>query len=163
MKRYVVLTLTAAAALALDTALFAVHNLGGVRPWLLLAVALAACARLNVQSGIVTALLGGLAIDAICNSYLGLSAACCLVSVSALWLLIRKNHPKAPLLMLLAAAAALLPAPIEWLYAYLGGAQYGGWRTFLTVVLPNAALTGVCVLPIGALFKWAKQDRRDRI
>ena len=163
MKRYGTLTLAAVCAIALDTAVFSMRNFSGVRPWLLLAVALAAVAQMNVQSGIVVALLGGLVIDAICNSYLGLTAACSLVSVSALWLFVRRNRPKAILLVLLAALAALLPAPIEWLYAYIGGAQYGGLRTFLTVVLPNALLTGIFVLPNAALLRRAQKGHRDTI
>ena len=134
-----------------------------VRPFLLLAVALAACVRLNVQSGIVVAFFGGLVLDAVCNPYLGLTAACWLVSVSALYLFTRRNQPKAPLLWLLAALAAWMPAPIEWLYAFIGGAGYGGMLRMLTVALPCAVLTGLCVLPLSALLRWAKKGHRDRI
>ena len=62
-----------------------------------------------------------------------------------------------------AAAAVLLPAPIEWLYSYLAGAQFRALQTVLTVVLPNAVLTGLCVLPLSKLFDWAKKGHRDRI
>ena len=163
MKRYGTLTLAAVLAIALDTAVLSAHTLWGVRPWVLLAVALAASVAFNVQSGIVTALLGGQIIDAICNSYLGLTAACYLVSVSALYLFTKRNHPKALFLWALAAAAALLPAPIEWLYSYLRGAQYGGLKTLLTVVLPCAVATGLCVLPFRKLLDWSKKGHRDRI
>lgn len=163
MKRYGTLTAAALLSLALDTAFFSIHNIGGARPWLLLAVALAACVQLNVQSGIVVALLGGLMLDAVCNSYLGLTAACYLVSVAALHLLTRRNHPKALLLWLFAVIAAALPAPIEWLYAFLIGARGGVLQTLFTVVLPSAVITGLCVLPLGALLGWAKKGHRDRI
>lgn len=160
MKRYVTLTAAALLAVALDAA--ALTNLA-VRPWLLLATALAACAALNVQSAILTALLGGLMLDAMCNSYLGLTAACYLLSVSVLWLLIQKNHPKTVVLLLYAALCTALYAPVEWLYSYLTGAHFGGLKTILTVALPNAALTGLFVWPLSALLQWAKTSRRDRL
>lgn len=160
MKRYLVLTAAGLLAVALDTSALSFFS---VRPWLLLALALAACAVLNVQSAIVAALIGGLMLDALCNSYLGLTAACYLLSVSALWLFIRKNHPKTIVLLLLAALCAALYAPIEWLYSYLAGAHFGSLKTILTVALPNAILTGLCVWPFLALLQWAKTSRRDRL
>ena len=163
MKRYGTLAAAALLLLLFDTAVLSAYNLFGIRPWLLLAAALAATVALNVQSGILVALIGGLVIDAICNSYLGLTAACYLVSVSALYLFTKRNHPKALLLWALASAAALLPAPIEWLYSYLRGAQYGGLKTLLTVVLPCAVATGLCVLPFRKLLDWSKKGHRDRI
>ena len=163
MKRYGTLAAAALLLLLFDTAVLSAYNLFGIRPWLLLAAALAATIALNVQSGILVALIGGLVIDAIYNSYLGLTAACYLVSVGALYLFTRRNHPKALLLWALAAAAVLLPAPIEWLYSYLAGAQFRALQTVLTVVLPNAVLTGLCVLPLSKLFDWAKKGHRDRI
>lgn len=163
MKRYGTLTLAALLAAALDTAVFSLHNFAGVRPFLMLAVALAACVRLNVQSGIVIAFFGGLLLDAVCNTYLGLTAGCWLVSVSVFYLLTRRNQPKALLLWLFSALAAWVSAPIEWLYAFIGGAGYGGLLRILTVALPSAVLTGLCVLPLSALLRWAKKGHRDRI
>ncbi len=163
MKRYGTLIVAALCGVVLDCTVFAEWSIFGARPWLLLAVALAACATLDVQSAILTALVGGLMIDALCNSYIGLTAACYLVSTAALWLLIRKNHPKLWILGLYAALVTMLPAPIEWLYSYLAGAHSGFVSTFLTAVLPSAVLTGLCVLPLCKLFDWAKKSHRDRI
>ncbi len=160
MKRYLVLTAAALTAVAVDASALSFLTM---RPWLLLAVALAACAALNVQSAIVTALIGGLMLDALCNSYLGLTAACYLLSVSVLWLFIRKNHPKTIVLLLLAMLCTALYTPIEWLYSYLAGAHFGGLKTMLTVALPSAVLTGLCVWPFSALLQWAKTSRRDRL
>ncbi len=163
MKRYGTLIAAALCGVTLDCTMFAEWNIFGAKPWLLLAVALAACAVLDVQSAILTGLVGGLMIDALCNSYIGLTAACYLVSIAALWVLIRKNHPKLLILGLYAAFVTVLPAPIEWLYSYLAGAHYGTGSTFLAEVLPSAVLTGLCVLPLCKLFDWAKKSHRDRI
>lgn len=163
MKRHLTLILTGLCGVILDCAVFAEWNYHGVRPWILLATALAACVSLNAQSAILTALAGGLMIDALSNSYLGLTAACYLISVSALWMIIRRNHPKLVILWAYAAFATALWCPIEWLYSYLAGAHFGALRTILTRVLPSAVLTGACVLPIVKLFEWAKKGHRDRI
>ena len=163
MKRYAVLVITGIAAVILDCTLLAEWNLMGIRPWLLLAAALAACAALNPQSGILTALIGGLVIDAVSNFYLGLTAACYLISVSALWFLIRKNHPKSLILWIYAAAVTALWIPIEWFYSYLAGAHFQPVITILTRVLPSAVLTGLFVLPLSALFEYAKKSHRDKI
>ena len=138
MKKYAVLIITAAVAVIADYTVLAEWNLSGIRPWLLLSAALAACAALNPQSGILTALFGGLIIDAVSNSYLGLTAACYLISVSALWLLVRKNHPKPLILWIYAAFAAALWIPVEWFYSYLAGAHFGAVRSILTKALPSA-------------------------
>lgn len=162
MRKYVVLTLAALAALALDCAFFPAWS-PDVCAWMCLALALAATAAIDVQTGIVLALVCGLVIDAICNSYLGLTAACYLVSVSALWLMIRKNRPKPVVLMLYAALAAALPTPIIWLYSYLAGAHFHGLWITLRSVLPSALLTGLLVPLFGRLLHWAKKTHRDRI
>ena len=163
MKRYATLILTALAAVALDSAVFVQWTLYGVRPLLLLAAALAACAALNVQSAILTAFLGGLVLDALTNSYLGLEAACNLLAVSVLWLLIRKNHPKRFVLFLYFCLCAALCTPLEWLYSYLLGAHHGGLQIWLTRALPSAVLTGAAALPIDRLFRRVSVSRRDRI
>lgn len=163
MKKYAVLIATSVIAVIVDCTVLAEWNLSGVRPWLLLATALAACAALNPQSGILTALFGGLIIDAVCNSYVGLTAACYLLSVSALWLLVRKNHPKPLILWIYAAFCTALWIPVEWFYSYLAGAHYGALTAILTKALPSAVLTGLFVLPLTALFEYAKKSHRDKI
>lgn len=163
MKKYAVLFITAAAAIVLDCTVLAEWNLSGVRPWLLLSVSLAACAALNPQSGILTALFGGLIIDAVSNFYVGLTAACYLISVGALWLLIRKNHPKPLILWTYTALTAALWIPVEWFYSYLAGAHFGAVGTILTKALPSAVLTGLFVLPAAALLENAKKSHRDKI
>lgn len=163
MKKYVFLGIGAVLALILDCAVFAEWTILGVRPWMLLALSLAACMSLNVQSAILTALAGGLILDAVTNSYLGLTAACYLISVSALYLMTRKNHPKPLILWLFAALAASLWIPVEWFYSYLSGAHFGGITTVLTVLLPSAVLTGLLVLPLTAILNYSKKSHRDRI
>ena len=161
MKRYVTLVVAGFIATAMDITVFA--RIGGVCPCILLAVALAACVSLNVQSAIVTALIGGLVIDALTNSYLGLTAACYLLSVSVLHLLIRKNHPKLVILWVYGFLCVAITSPIVLLYSYLLGARFHLVRTLALAVLPSAVLTGLCVLPLVKLFDWAKINRRDRI
>ena len=60
MKRYLTLITAGVIATALDITIFA--QAGGMCPCMLLAVALASCVSLNVQSAIITALVGG-----VCN------------------------------------------------------------------------------------------------
>lgn len=160
MKRYGTLALLALIGITLDTTLFAALP---IAPRLLLAAALAACAALDVQSAILTAFLGGLMVDALANSYLGLCAACGLLSVSALWLLIRKNHPKKFVLFLYAGFAAAIALPAEWLYAYLAGAHYNGLSVLLTRALPSAVLTGAATVAFVWLLGVVLKGRRDRI
>lgn len=161
MKRYLTLITAGVIATALDITIFA--QAGGMCPCMLLAVALASCVSLNVQSAIITALVGGLVIDALTNSYLGLTAACCLLSVSVLYLMIRKNHPKLFMLWLYAFISVVIASPIVLLYSYLLGARFQLLRTLAVEVVPSGVLTGLCVLPVVKLLDWAKINRRDRI
>ena len=163
MKRLLALIPLSLVALLLDCVIFTEVSFFGTRPCCFLAIALAACVAVDVQSGLILAFFGGLLTDVFCNPYAGLTAAAMLLAVTVLYLFIRKTMPKKLLLFGICVIAVAAFEAVVSVFSLIWGARFDYLRTLLLVTLPSILLTALLVLPIEALILAAGKSRRDRI
>ncbi len=146
--------------LFLDTATLRFASFYGIRPSLVLALALGSAAVFSVQSGIVIAAVGGFFIDVIASTTLGLTPACYIGGVLLFYAFHRFPTKRAGiryLRMLLCAFAA--PAAL-FLVSLLMGTGAPAGRTLLFLTLPCAALTAGCGLLFDA---WLRQIMKGQV
>lgn len=144
----------------LDTAVLRFVAAYGIRPSLVLALALGSAAAFSMQSGMVIAAVGGLVIDLVSSTTLGLTPACYIAAVLVFHALRRLPVRRAVfryLRMLL--CGFLAPAALFGASLLMGTSAPAG-RTLLVAVLPSAVLTALC----GMLFDaWLRAMERGQV
>ena len=162
MKRLFLLIPLTVIAILIDCFLFPALSQNGIRPLLVLSLALAATAATKVQDGIVIALIGGLLCDLFCNPYLGFSAAAYLAAVCILYGFVRKNQPKLPLLLIFALIACTAAEAMVFVFSLIIGARFPIRTRLLLSVLPSLVLESLAVLPLAALLRVKGKGTFDR-
>jgi len=143
-----------------DTAVLPRVSLWGIAPAMLFAFAAALTLADSKQTGLIFAALGGLMIDLICNTTIGLTPALYLLALLGLAALNKRRALK-PLLAF--GAVSALYFTVQAIFA--GGAALLGQvrpygRELLLTGLPSSLLTGaVTVFFLAAAGKKATNDR----
>ncbi|MDO4565599.1 MAG: hypothetical protein Q4C04_08295 [Clostridia bacterium] len=153
MKKHLSLVLLSILFIFLDTAFFSTVNIYGIRPYMTLALALAATYTFSVQSGMIIAAVAGILIDLICNPYLGLTPALYIAGVIVLYGLIRRGHPKKIVVFLYYVGVCAALDLLLCLLSNIFGANRNIVEALLLHSLPCAALSSVATLGLGRLFK----------
>ncbi len=152
MKKNILLFVLTVLFLFLDTAFFSAINLYGIRPYLVLALALSATITFSVQSGIVITAVSGLIIDLITNPYIGLTSALYLAAVILVYVFTRRgNHKKIYVLLIITAVLVALNM-LLWLLSTIFGSSVNILNALLLHSIPCAVVTGaVAMLLIRAM------------
>lgn len=162
MKKWLTLILLLLAALPLDCAILPAIAPADIRPFVSLALVLAATALFSPREGLLLSVPAGLVIDLVCNPYWGLSAALLLLLVILLSLFQKKQQPKPLVLFLLFTALTLLSELLLAVISVLLGARFPFLYKILTYSLPCSLLTGGLALGLYALMRPLKKGQLGR-
>ena len=153
VRKWIVWTVFTAVCIFLDTAVMNMLSLFGIHACLLLALALGSAFAFSVQSGLVIAAVGGLLIDLISNTVLGLTPALYLIAVMLLSLWQHKDSSQKRIFLFLKAAAVICGiSALEWGICRVFGAA-APLRTLVVCAVPNALLTSALTLCFAVLFE----------
>ncbi|MDD3400077.1 MAG: rod shape-determining protein MreD [Eubacteriales bacterium] len=142
MKKNIYLVLLSIVFLFLDTAFFDRINLYGIRPYMVLALALSATLTFSVQSGIIIAAVCGLVLDFIGNPYLGLTSALYLAAVVVCYVLVGRSNHKKLFVFLIMVTSLIAMDMLLWLLATIFGAVVNVLNALLLHAIPCAIITG---------------------
>ncbi len=152
LKKWIVWTVFTVVCIYLDTAVMNMLNLFGMRAYLVLALALGSAYAFSVQSGLVIAAVGGLVIDLISNTVLGLTPALYLIAVMLLSLWQNKDSSQKRIFLFLKSAAVICGVcTMEWGLCRLFGSG-ASLRTLIVCAVPNALLTAALTLGFAVFF-----------
>lgn len=162
VKKWMVWTVLTAVCIFLDTAVVNMLNLFGMHAFLLLALALGSAFVFSVQSGLVIAAVGGLAIDLISNTVLGLTPALYLIAVMLLSLWQHKDSSQKRIFLFLKAAAVTCGVcALEWGICRVFGSA-ASLRALLVCAVPNALLTAALTLFFAVVFEAMRKGQVAR-
>ena len=144
----------------LDTAVLRFVSLYGIRPSVVLALALATAEAFSVQSGLVIAAVGGLTVDVICSTTLGLTPACYRIEVLLYYACVKAPTKRAGVRYVRMLLCAFASGALLFLSSLLLGTAASIPRTLLFLVLPGALLTAAVGL---GLFAWLRAMQRGQV
>ncbi|HPF53053.1 MAG TPA: hypothetical protein P5116_01640 [Eubacteriales bacterium] len=162
MKKRLLMIPLALVFLLLDTAAFPAFALFDIRPWMCLALAMAATQADSVRAGMIIAGVTGFFIDLICNTYLGVSSALYILSCIAIALVLRKNAIKWPLMAGLCCLLCFMVGCANCVIAWAMGAKlYILWEMG-AYILPCALLSGGVSMLLMQTFKSMSKGQIER-
>ena len=159
MRKSVMLALPLLACVFLDTAVLPRVDFLGIAPAAVFTLVAVYALVYSLQAGLACAAAGGLMVDLLCNTVIGLTPALYILALLVLAEL-TKHRTLKPLFVFLAVSA--LYFVVQFIFAS-GASLFGQVRPYgreLTFVqLPSAALTGVIA---GILVKYGTKKQKSK-